>query len=452
MRLQLLRGMNGVRGAPLFAVVLALACSSPRSSSGCDPRTLTDGLCGDAARYLNDASFRRSELAASLLNPKNGYSALRLANYGTDTAGNWDALPEWNPRVARVENAELDAGVDANATLPASAAALVVTPDATRGSVAALVALGAQAFASYPVQMLGSAAYGLASRARATHYGFWQSANDGAGGIVRAEMADGSAAFAMTCATCHARQDGETIATGLPNTALDLGALLADATGTSSNAFATAARTWGPGRLDVSSTTGTESVKFPDLRAVRDEPYLQADATVEQNDVVTLAIRIETLIITSQNDVLRPPRQVALALAAYVWRLSSSLPAGGAPSADALAGEQVFDATCSSCHTRPEYSGSPVALDVVLTDPVVGNSPERGTGFYRVPSLHGVSTRGPLLHDGSVTDLASFFDPVRQDANYAGGRLGAGPVHGHPFGLERSAEERAELVAFLRTL
>jgi len=443
--------MNGVLAASIVAAVLAVACSSPSSPSGCDPRALTDGLCGDATRYLNDASFRRSELVLSLVDPKNGYSALRLANYGTDAPGNWDALQEWNPRVARVENTELDAGVDANAALPASATALAVTPDTTRGSIAALVALGAQAFFRYPVQMLGSAAYGLASRDRATRYGFWQSASDGAGGIVRAEMADGSAAFAMTCATCHARQDGETIADGLPNAALDLGALLADASGAPS-AFATAARAWGPGRLDVSSTTGMEPVKFPDLRAVRDEPYLQADATVEQNDLVTLAIRIETLIITSQNDVLRPPRPIALGLAAYVWSLSSALPTTGASSPDALAGARVFDATCSGCHTRPEYSGSPVALDVVLTDPTVGNSPERGTGFYRVPSLHGVSTRGPLLHDASVTDLPSLFDPARQDTSYTGGRLGPGPVHGHPFGLERAPEDRAKLIAFLQAL
>lgn len=443
--------MNGVHGASIVAAAVALACSSPNSSSGCDPHILADGLCGDATRYLNDASFRRSELIASLVNPKNGYSSLRLANYGTDAPGNWDALPEWNPRVARVEDAELDAGVDANAPLSVSARALVVTPDATRGSVAALVALGERAFFAYPVQLLGSAAYALASRARATHYGFWQSTNDGAGGIIRAEMADGSAAFAMTCATCHARQDGENIAMGLPNSALDLGALLGDASEAPS-AFATAARTWGPGRLDVSSTTGTEPVKFPDLRAVRDEPYLQADATVEQNDLVTLAVRVETLIITSQNDVVRPPREIALGLAAYVWSLSSALPSAGGSSADAIGGEHVFDATCSGCHTPPEYSGSPVALDVVQTDPTVGNSPERGTGFYRVPSLHGVSTRGPLLHDASVTDLASLFDPARQDASYTGGRLGPGAIQGHPFGLERSPEDRAALIAFLQTL
>ena len=43
------------------------------------------------------AGFRRAELVASLVNPANGYSTLRLAHYATADAADWDQLPEWNP-------------------------------------------------------------------------------------------------------------------------------------------------------------------------------------------------------------------------------------------------------------------------------------------------------------------------------------------------------------------
>jgi hypothetical protein len=49
--------------------------------------------------YLDDASFRRSELEASLVNPANGYSRLRLAHYESGDTSDWALLPEWNPPV-----------------------------------------------------------------------------------------------------------------------------------------------------------------------------------------------------------------------------------------------------------------------------------------------------------------------------------------------------------------
>ncbi len=94
----------------------------------------------------------------------------------------------------------------------------------------------------------------------------------------------------------------------------------------------------------------------------------------------------------------------------------------------------------------------PVPLGVVGTNPTVGLSASRGTGNYRVPSLHGVSSRGPLLHDASLPDLAAMLDPTRTEASYAGGRLGPGPVPGHVFGLDLDTDDRADLLAYLATL
>ncbi len=66
-----------------------------------------------------------------------------------------------------------------------------------------------------------------------------------------------------------------------------------------------------------------------------EQSHLQVDATVSQRDLVSLAIRLETLIIVSNGEALRPPREVALALATYVWSLGDGLPII-APALDAI--------------------------------------------------------------------------------------------------------------------
>ena len=56
-----------------------------------------------AAVGCGDARARREALVASLVNPSNGYSALRLAHYATGGDGDWDRLPEWNPPDAALD-------------------------------------------------------------------------------------------------------------------------------------------------------------------------------------------------------------------------------------------------------------------------------------------------------------------------------------------------------------
>jgi hypothetical protein len=161
---------------------------------------------------------------------------------------------------------------------------------------------------------------------------------------------------------------------------------------------------------------------------------------------VALAIRIETLIITSHGQTLRPPRIVALALARYLWSLAASLPAPADPA------PALFAARCSGCHAGEGLTGAPRSLSEVGTDPTLGLSPERGTGQYRVPSLRGVGARPTLLHDGSLPNLTAMFDPARLASDWTGGARGAGAVPGHTFGLELSVLQRAELLTFLRAL
>ena len=85
------------------------------------------------------------------------------------------------------------------------------------------------------------------------------------------------------------------------------------------------------------------------------------------------------------------------------------------------------------------------------TDPQVGLSADRGTGKYRVPSLHFASIRGPLFHDASVPSFEVLLDPARVGSDYRGGTR-PGPIKGHTYGLELDAASRADLVAYLRSL
>jgi mono/diheme cytochrome c family protein len=312
----------------LILVVAVAACSSP------PPPT-------QLQRYLDDAEFRRAELEASLVNPDNGYSRLRLERYGRA----WEELPVWNPNVA----------------IPEAASA---------GDEGALIAVGREAYARYPAQLVGGETW--------------------------------------TCAECH------------DHPTLDVGARIAAQTRSPDPG-------WGPGLAAVASED--EPVRIPDLHAVKYEQDLQVNATVRQRSVVSLALRIETLIITAHGGVIRPPREIALGLALYLWSLAPE----GVPADNAR-----FDAECAGCHRPPTFSGPPVDVAMLGFDDVVARSPSRGTGTWRVPSLRGVSSRPLLFHDGSARSLDDVLDPAR------GG--------GHRFGLALDPAARADLIAYLRTL
>jgi cytochrome c553 len=367
----------------------------------------TGGSPPTGVPYLDDRDQRRSELEQTLVDPANGYSQLRLANYAL-ASGGWEALPEWNPPTG--SGGPLDLDIDP------------LDHDA-------LVALGERAFFTYPVQSVPAA-----------------TVTSGAGGLVAVDTSLVTTGVAATCSTCHSSTRAGVLVPGLGNERFDLGRLMADS-GEVAPTNVALHLAWGPGRVDVTTTEGFEPVRIPDLRAVRLLTYLQADADVAQIDLEALAIRLETLIITSSNETVRPPRIVALALAAYVWSLADSF----SPADTTSNGAAVFAATCAGCHAPPAFTGDPVPLDEVGTDPTIGVSAIRGTGSYRVPSLRGVGQRALLLHDGSLPSLDAMFDPSRLDATFTGG-VRPGAVPGHVFGLDLDARDRADLIAYLETL
>lgn len=398
-----------------------------------------DGVTPDRVRYLRERAFRRAELVASLTTRDNDYARLRLARYESDAADGWARLPAWNPPTAAVHRDD---------PAPAPDRPLALPPAALAGDADALRALGESAFFRYPAMLASPAAEATLRPPDApARYGFWTSADGVVGGLVRVALADGSVGLAYSCATCHAALDPDGgLRVGLANARLDLGALGADSTPTASAAQDARLRAWGPGRVDVTTDDGREPVATPDLRAVRDQRYLQRAGAVQRRSVVTLAIRVETLLITSHHEAVRPPREVAMGLALYLDGLAEAL-----PSTVPTEGAALFASRCASCHAAPTWGGGLVAAEVVGTDPTLTRSATRGTRGYRVPSLRGVGARAWLLHDGSLAGLDALLDPARLDDGYRGAR-GVGAVRGHAFGLDLSDGDRAALRRFLGAL
>jgi len=212
---------------------------------------------------------------------------------------------------------------------------------------------------------------------------------------------------------------------GLGNGAFNLGRMMDDYYGVVS-----ANRRWGPGRVDITPGGLENPTTLPDLRPLRFQTHIHRSASV-RNSLLGLAIRLETGMIVSSGGVVRPPRELVLAMAFYLRGLGETLPElGPGP------GRLVFDRECARCHVPPALSGPPTPIAEVGTNPIVGESPIRRTGFYQTPSLRGVGDRALLLSDGSVRDLPSLIDPARQ-------------TPGHPYGFALSDEERAALLALL---
>jgi hypothetical protein len=144
--------------------------------------------------------------------------------------------------------------------------------------------------------------------------------------------------------------------------------------------------------------------------------------------------------------------------------------------ARAASGEKVFEREgCGGCHTPPLYTNNMLTLAegfkaqeedrgkyrilpvYVGTDAFLATRTRRGTGYYKVPSLKGVWYRGPFEHNGSVATLEDWFDPgrLRDDyvpTGYRGYAVPTRAIMGHQFGLQLTADDKAALIAFLKTL
>lgn len=162
------------------------------------------------------------------------------------------------------------------------------------------------------------------------------------------------------------------------------------------------------------------------------------------------------------------------ALALYIYSLKP--PKNPNPNDErAKFGKKVFASQgCPLCHPATLYTNNKLTpakgfivpaehrkiydvLDVpVGTDPELAMKTRRGTGYYRVPSLKGVWYRGRFEHSGSVATLEDWFDEKRLSTNNVPtGYRGMTPkraVPGHEFGLRLKPQDKAALIAFLKTL
>jgi hypothetical protein len=229
--------------------------------------------------------------------------------------------------------------------------------------------------------------------------------------------------------------------------------------------------------------------KTPDLIGLRERRYIDHTATHLHRDVGDL-MRYAALVTTAEatrfgvHEMGGPATQriqarfsdeSLFALALYLYSLSPP-PNPNPVDGHAAAGQQVFRREgCVNCHAPPLYTNNqltlasgftpprnvPESLRIlplsVGTDPGLALSTRKGTGYYKIPSLKGVWYRGRFLHDGSLASLEEMFDPDRlKDTFVPGGWRALGTkaraVKGHEFGLRLSVSERAQLIAFLKTL
>ncbi|MBK6919750.1 MAG: c-type cytochrome [Deltaproteobacteria bacterium] len=418
--------------------------------------------------YLHDGEARRAAVLQSLRNPDNLYGKLRVASYARVDTG-WDALPTWNPRTVVLTDAELET-LQARGTvrLPDDAAPLWdgETPD----TMAQWVALGRRVFFTYPLRPEAAAAHALAV-ARADAIGLRRDPAAGDGGVVPGVVAfadvDGDTKVGITCALCHTALEDGALVVGRARRELDYGAMrlawhrdLGDAI---DPRLAARLASWGPGRADITEDDDADPVAIPDLWRLRSLRALTQAATIvhDRRDgsatPLVLAIRQETQYIHANGERTRPPRELAWALAMFLYSLDAppiadaAISAGAGDDARIARGRAVFEAHCLDCHGDEARSGVPVSARRVGTDPALANGTSRGTGLYRPAPLVGVTAAAPYLHDGSVATLDDLFDRARLQPGFARGARGPGAVPGHAYGTKLSAHDRDALVAWLRT-
>ncbi|HEY3252851.1 MAG TPA: hypothetical protein VGJ91_02850 [Polyangiaceae bacterium] len=116
------------------------------------------------------------------------------------------------------------------------------------------------------------------------------------------------------------------------------------------------------------------------------------------------------------------------ALSAFLEQLPELPPADGLDAAAVQRGQALFrrdDVACASCHSGPQYTNNQL-LNV-------------GTGgSFVTPTLLGVGLRPALFHDGCAKSIEQRFGVC------------GGTAHGKAELL--SADERADLITFLRSL
>ena len=227
------------------------------------------------------------------------------------------------------------------------------------------------------------------------------------------------------------------------------------------------------GTMAIDATTPWATVKVPDLIGVGALKYLDHTGLHVQRTPEDLMRYIAAHTVVPDGP--RYGDDQLLALAMYLVSLKPPKNPNK-PNSFTKKGKAVFDREgCGTCHPAPLYTNNKltpapgfqvpasqkplydILPETVGTDPALTLETRRGTGYYRVPALTGVWYRGPFGHNGAVAELDQWLDGGRLRNDYFqagfGGLSGKqGAVKGHEFGMRMSDQDRAALLAFLRTL
>ena len=451
------RRSNDSTPAPPDASTLAPAPDATAHAVLPADRFSEQGMLAEATVYLDDPVFRRTALVDSLANPKNTYSRQRLDAYGLKNQG-WDLLPVWNPQSIPATTATA-AELRAHRPLVLDDKAPRIWDGKRPTTMAAWVALGREVFFGYPLRVEVFMNWALEHPDVGERVGV-RAAEDGTYPGVRLFMdIQGRTSLGITCAICHTSvsESGHVIV-GDARRAFDYGALrLAYHKDTGVPVDPDLARrmkSWGPGRADVTEDDDEDPVAIPDLWGLRHQTALTQAGTLKHTGPTVLAIRQETQLLHSNHQKVRPPRELAYALALFLYSLEPE-PSAPLSSSDAKLvphGRELFAESCKGCHSNAAFGGPPMPAEKIGTDRALAFGGARGTGKYRPPALVRVSAAAPYFHQGAVPTLEDVLSPARLEPSYAKSPLARGAVSGHTYGTDLPAADRAALVAYLRSL
>jgi cytochrome c peroxidase len=124
---------------------------------------------------------------------------------------------------------------------------------------------------------------------------------------------------------------------------------------------------------------------------------------------------------------------------------------------DELAGLNLFEENCASCHSgvlQSSFDFKRNGLD--LTENDLGLEDLTGNDFdrhrFRIPSLRNVAITFPYMHNASFNSLEEVVDHYRFNLNENHEVPSAKPLENGRFGIEMTETEKHQIVTFLKTL
>ena len=261
----------------------------------------------------------------------------------------------------------------------------------------------------------------------------------------------------LTCALCHSTVDNSVIPSvgsrldGWPNRDLNVGAIIALSDFIPDAPY----NTWGPGMYDPRFNIDGQNIPVVlppafGLRHVKKEIYTGDDDVSYWNAYVAITQMHGHGTFVDPRigvNVSNPPDLVSSklpALRAYQLSLDTPKPQPGSyNTAAAMRGRAVFNgaAGCARCHLGSILSD--VNTGKLHSGEEVGQDPAYAlrsvTGLYRTTPLRGLwnppQLDGPYFHDGSAATLADVVDHYVSH-----------------FGLNLTAQQKSDLVEYLKTL